>query len=512
MIPHDSSSGKYSKLGNVTRLGNMEIKCNSIGILEPNWDMFKKWVTIKVVASSLWLKTCDECQKQNKKAKTVIPELCPVPCGKRIWGKIGIDLIGPFINKERLPISTNGYRYVITMIDYLSKWPEAFPLYRKEAKEVAEKLSETIYRYGAPDEIISDCGGEFNSKITAELMKNYGIRHITTSPYHPQANGLVENFNQTIKNMINKVVVDNGSDWDMRLGKVLFAYRTSLHKSSRYTPFEAMFIRKPIFPNEADIGPVSAAPEEDMSVEVVEQLSRRRKEIEEDITKNIANAQQQQKEYYDKRHNVDNNMYKISDKVLLKNYRRKHGIGTVEQLRYKGPYIIKQCCGKGNYLLTDLDTRKDLGPYNQKSLKVWNEPHCNNVNTCNTLDGNDEVDENNNNESLPQDKGEDSYSSIVNESNGSGTKRISVDAVIHTENFQNSDEEYPPSAQSAFSSPINPASFDLFDVSLREMFLPNGNHEPDDEIEVIEKDIEISQPKKRKRKTKWRQNSIYEYF
>lgn len=52
--------------------------------------------------------------------------------------------------------------YVITMIDYLSKWPEAFPLYRKEAKEVAEKLSETICRYGAPDEIISDCGGEFN--------------------------------------------------------------------------------------------------------------------------------------------------------------------------------------------------------------------------------------------------------------------------------------------------------------------------------------------------------------
>lgn len=101
------------------------------------------------------------------------------------------------------------------MIVYLSKWPEAFPLYRKEAKEVAEKLSETIYRYGAPDEIVFDCG-EFNTKITAELMKNYGIRHITTSPYHPQANGLVENFNQTVKNMINKVVVDNGSDWDMR--------------------------------------------------------------------------------------------------------------------------------------------------------------------------------------------------------------------------------------------------------------------------------------------------------
>ena len=85
------------------------------------------------------------------------------------------------------------------MIDYLSKWPEAFPLYRKQAVEVADKLADTLYRYGPPDEIISDCGGEFNSKVTDALMKRYRIKHIKTSPYHRQANGLVENFNQTLK-------------------------------------------------------------------------------------------------------------------------------------------------------------------------------------------------------------------------------------------------------------------------------------------------------------------------
>ena len=95
---------------------------------------------------------------------------------------------------------------LLPWFDCLSKCPEAFPLYKKEAKEVAEKLSETIYRFGPPDEIFFDCGGEFNSKVTTELMKNYSIRHIT--PYHPHAN----NFNQTIKSMINKVVSDSGSD------------------------------------------------------------------------------------------------------------------------------------------------------------------------------------------------------------------------------------------------------------------------------------------------------------
>ena len=59
-----------------------------------------------------YIATCDKCQKQNKKAKTIVPVLCPVSCGKRIWGKIGIDLVGPFLNQERQPISTNGYRLV----------------------------------------------------------------------------------------------------------------------------------------------------------------------------------------------------------------------------------------------------------------------------------------------------------------------------------------------------------------------------------------------------------------
>ena len=59
-----------------------------------------------------YIATCDKCQKQNKKAKTIVPVLCPVSCGKRIWEKIGIDLVGPFLNQERQPISTNGYSLV----------------------------------------------------------------------------------------------------------------------------------------------------------------------------------------------------------------------------------------------------------------------------------------------------------------------------------------------------------------------------------------------------------------
>ena len=87
------------------------------------------------------------------------------------------------------------------MMDYYSKWPEAYALMTKTSAEVATKLHSTICRFGVMEEMVSDQGGEFNSKIIQHLTKTYGIKHITTSPYHPQANGMVERFNQTLKNM-----------------------------------------------------------------------------------------------------------------------------------------------------------------------------------------------------------------------------------------------------------------------------------------------------------------------
>ena len=107
------------------------------------------------------------------------------------------------------------------MIDYLSKWPEAVSIYSQSSNEVADKHSDTIYRFGAPDEIISDRGGEFNSKVIDSLCEDHDIKHITASPYHPQSNGLIENFNGTLKVMIKKLVDDDPENWDKYINKPL---------------------------------------------------------------------------------------------------------------------------------------------------------------------------------------------------------------------------------------------------------------------------------------------------
>ena len=56
-----------------------------------------------------YISKCDECQRQNKKNKTLVPELQPLACGNRVWGKIGIDLVDPFLDGNKQPISDNGY-------------------------------------------------------------------------------------------------------------------------------------------------------------------------------------------------------------------------------------------------------------------------------------------------------------------------------------------------------------------------------------------------------------------
>ena len=98
-------------------------------------------------------------------------------------------------------------------------------------------------RFGAPRSIISDQGREFVNKVCKRLFILTGTRHKIASAYHPQCNGLVEHYNQTIQRSLIKLVSEKQNNWNMFLDGGLFAYRTSVHKSTAVTPFELMFCR-----------------------------------------------------------------------------------------------------------------------------------------------------------------------------------------------------------------------------------------------------------------------------
>ena len=77
---------------------------------------------------------------------------------------------------------------------------------------------------GIPKEILTYQGSNFLSKLLTEIYRMLGIKPIRTIPYHPQTNGLVDRFNQTLKAMLRRSATESGKDWDKLIPFLLFAY------------------------------------------------------------------------------------------------------------------------------------------------------------------------------------------------------------------------------------------------------------------------------------------------
>ena len=111
-----------------------------------------------------------------------------------------------------------------------------------DAEHIAKELIKVFARVGIPNEILTDHGSNFTSILLVELYRLLKIQGIRTSPHHPQSNGLVERFNQTLKMMLRKVVTNKGKDWDKLLPHVLFAYREVPKAFTGFSPFELIYV------------------------------------------------------------------------------------------------------------------------------------------------------------------------------------------------------------------------------------------------------------------------------
>ena len=119
-------------------------------------------------------------RKDNKSG--VLTTLSP----NQRFDHINIDLIGPLPQSEE-------NNYCLTIVDRYTRWPEAIPIPNMTAETVAKSLiSGWFARFGIPKRITIDQGRQFESHQFHELSKLLNIRHLKTTSYHPQSNGLVE--------------------------------------------------------------------------------------------------------------------------------------------------------------------------------------------------------------------------------------------------------------------------------------------------------------------------------
>ena len=94
-----------------------------------------------------------------------------------------------------VPKSDKGNRYILTLADYATRYPEAVALKSTDTEKVGEALVDMFARVGILNEILSDNGPRFISDVMKEVGRLWSLRQLLSSPYHPMCNGLVEKFN-----------------------------------------------------------------------------------------------------------------------------------------------------------------------------------------------------------------------------------------------------------------------------------------------------------------------------
>ncbi|GKC06158.1 reverse transcriptase domain-containing protein [Tanacetum coccineum] len=180
------------------------------------------WPTIYKDAHDL-VTRCDTCQRQGKiSQRDEMPQNSIQVC--EIFDVWGIDFMGPFP-------SSRGNKYILVVVDYLSKWVEAKALPTNDARVVCKFLKSLFAQFGTPRAIISDRGTHFCNDQFAKVMLKYGVTHCLSTAYHPQTSGQVEVSNRGLKRILKRNVGENRTSWSDKLDDALWAFRTD-HKTS----------------------------------------------------------------------------------------------------------------------------------------------------------------------------------------------------------------------------------------------------------------------------------------
>ena len=181
-------------------------------------------------------RSCHTCQMVGKPNQP-LPKapLQPIPAFEEPFSRILIDCVGP------LPKTKLGNQYLLTIMCASTRFPEAIPLRNIKAKTIVRALIKFFSLVGLPKSIQSDQGSNFMSSIFQQVMYKLGIKQFRSSAYHPESQGALERFHQTLKNMIKAYCFDTEKDWDEGIYLLLFAARESVQESLGFSPFELVF-------------------------------------------------------------------------------------------------------------------------------------------------------------------------------------------------------------------------------------------------------------------------------
>ena len=248
-----------------------------------------------------------------------------------------------------------GIGNVLVITDHFTKYALAIATKNQTAKTTAEVFHDSfITHFGIPARIHFDQGACFESDIIKELCKITGMTKSKTTPYHPMGNPIPERFNKSLLNMLGTLEPDKKADWKKYLHSLTYAYNCTKHETTKMSPHELMFGRKPRLP----IDSMFDTQVQDVSKttkDYIEALKNRMKTAQDIANKVAQEARAKIKTVYEKKARAP--MISIGDKVLVKilKFEGKHKIED----RYEND--IYTVVGQPNVQIPVFDVRSDEG-------------------------------------------------------------------------------------------------------------------------------------------------------
>lgn len=280
------------------------------------------------------IKNCIECILYNKKLGRQEGFLHCIDKGNLPLMKLHIDHLGP------MDITCKMYKHLFAFVDGFSKFVWLYPTKSTGAEEVLAKLNNWKKIFGNPETIVSDKGAAFTSNSFKEYCREGGIEHVENTTGVPRGNGQIERVNRTIIPILSKLSSDNPSKWYKHVDDVQRAINSSIHRSTKVSPFEILFgVKMRSNDIESNIAEL-------LEQQLVEEFDAERNKLRQDAKLQIEKVQQEYKKTFDKKRKPDFG-YKLGDFVAIK--RTQFVAGKKLKNQFLGPYEITKVNRHGRY-------------------------------------------------------------------------------------------------------------------------------------------------------------------
>ena len=306
---------------------------------------------------------CDVCQRVKTGGNPLMP-LKTYPMPTTSWETVSVDLVGPF------PLTERGNKWLLVMVDHLSRFCALAALQNKTADEVADSIVKICAFLDFPKIVLSDHGTEFKNATMAALAKYHGFDNHYTAVYHPASNGLFERKNRDVVTTIRATIEILHEEWDRCLPAVQLALNTSYHRAIGDSPYFVMFGKDKLRPKLTFKLPRSYDPDLRFALTQI---------IYDKVSEELKKSQEEYRRYRENKVTKNKEPLTVGARVFIKNLKRKSKLDPL----WIGPMRINKNVGAAQYELIDLRTGRKFHRHGehivarrQADINRWQFPEC----------------------------------------------------------------------------------------------------------------------------------------